>query len=113
LNWKIYYDNGNTYSDGDGSVEDAPGLGVLGISIADSIVGRHLVSRRDYYWYDLGRWFGGDVFGLWDYLQRPGFKKVIFGRSTTNEDWNTALKRMLEDPDLPPKSAWSDDEIRP
>jgi hypothetical protein len=111
MEWKIYYAN-STYSDEDGPLQDAPSLGVQGIAVADDVVGRAVLWRYDYYWHE-GRWFGGDIFGLWDYLARPGLKKVGFGRSLTNEQWNEVVKRVLEDPALPPKSGWTPDERRP
>lgn len=112
MEWRIYYEH-STYSSEDGGAEDAPGLGIQAIAIRDEVVGRMIWWRRDFYWNEGGRWYGGDIFGLWDYLARPGFKKVGFGRSVPNALWNDIVKRVLEDPDLPAKSGWVDEEGQP
>ena len=111
--WLIAYDDGIVYTDDDGDAEDAPAFGVQAIANADSQVGRRLDSRRDYYWHENGCWWGGDLFGLFDYLARPGWKKVVFGRYVPADTYNAALRAALEHPGLPVKSAWDDREHRP
>jgi hypothetical protein len=81
MKWRIYYGDGSLYSDGDGSPFDAPGRDVQAIAVEDAQVGRTIHSRRDFYWWSSIGWWGGDLFGLYDYLLTPGPRKVIFGRS--------------------------------
>lgn len=103
--WKIYYSDGSTFSDKDGDPFNAPGRGVQMIVHEHSEVGRHLLGREDNYWWSGSRWFGGDLFGLYDYLQEPGPKKVIFGRVIDNESFKRITQAALNDPEFPPKSA--------
>ena len=113
VRWRVYYGDLSTYDLGDGPLEDAPTTNVQAIAVGDATVGRFLWSQRDFYWWDQGQWFGGDVFGLWDYLARPGWRKVLFGRSLVRADFERVMNRALADPDLPAKSAWDDREARP
>jgi hypothetical protein len=107
--WRVYYGDGTVY---DGSPEDAPALNVQAVAVHDPVVGRFIWSARDFYWWESGQWFGGDIFGLWDYLARPGWRKVLFGRSLTRGEYEKAMKHAIEDPELPAKSAWDDREAR-
>jgi hypothetical protein len=111
--WRVYLGDGATWSDEDGDLADAPTLNVQAIAVADERLGRFILSGRDFYWHEHGRWWGGDHFGLWDYLQRPGLKKVAFGRTIRTDAFSRIMARALEDPDLPAKSAWDEREHRP
>jgi hypothetical protein len=113
LEWRIYYGNGSTYSNEDGPLEEAPGPGVQVIVASDETVGRYLLHRQDNYWWTGQEWLGGDRFGLWDYLQRSGWKKVLFGRMITDSQFREIFDTALNDPDFPRKSAWHRHEHRP
>jgi hypothetical protein len=103
--FRVYYGDGSTY---DGEVADAPALGVQVIVEPDARVGRVLWQRKDYYWFSDGHWSGGDIFGLFDYLARPGMKRVLFGRSVHAATFDDILQQAIDDPDFAPKSAWRD-----
>lgn len=109
MNWRIYYGDGSTY---DGEPFAAPSLNVQAIAQLDDEVGRHVIAGFDFYWYEPSedKWWGGEAFGLWDYLSRPGVRKVIFARTLLNEDYRAVFKRACEDPDFPVKSAMRTDE---
>ena len=111
--WRIWYDGGGTYANTDGSPYDAPARGIQAIAQAEPAVGRQINAHRDFYWWDEAKqqWFGGDLFGLWDYLIEPGPKKVCFGRSVKNEEYQDVIKRVLADTDLPAKSARHPEEV--
>jgi hypothetical protein len=113
IRWRIWYEGGATFSDLDGIAFDAPARGVQAIAQAEPSVGRQINAHRDFYWWrpEKGQWFGGDIFGLWDYLVEPGPKKVIFGRSVKNEEYDAVIKRVLADPDLPAKTARLPEEV--
>jgi hypothetical protein len=98
---RIYYDDGTTHD----GLEDAPGLGVIVVAQADEDVGKELLHRKDFYYYERDRWFGCDIFGLLDYLQRPGMKKVLQGRNTEHRNYHALYERARTDPDLPYKTA--------
>lgn len=105
MEWKIFYDDFSTFSSVDGPPEESPALGVQAIVMPDSEVGRTVDAKREYYWWIDDRWDGGDIFGLFDYLSRPGFKVVRFGRSMTNESFRAVYDVAANDPDFPRKSA--------
>lgn len=115
MKWKIWYDDGFSVSDGDANPEEVPARGVEAITRPDEKVGYKILTGFDYYWWvgDEKQWFGGDNFGLWDYLAQPGWKKVLFGRSMTDEKYEELLEKARNDPDLPEKSARYPDENAP
>lgn len=112
--WRVYYSDGSTYSDADGPIQDAPALGVQAIVQRDPNphgTGRFVVhggGQRpnrvpiDYYCWDdsQGIWAGTDLFGLWDYLQRPGWKRVLFGRTIADETYQRIIMAAGDDPDF-------------
>jgi len=107
MKYRIYYAGGSTYSDTNGSPFEAPALGVLVIACEDNAVGRVLVHGQSYYfwWPQYDRWWGGNLFGMYDYLQAPGPKRVLFGREVPNDEWETAVRIATGDEYLPVKSA--------
>lgn len=99
--WKVLYDTGSCT----GSVEDAPGDGVIVIVQEDDDVGREILHRKDFYYWERGRWFGCDLYGLYDYLRRPGWKKVLAGRNVEPRVYHAMMEQARVDPDFPPKTA--------
>lgn len=103
--WRIYYGSGATYSNLDGPAEEAPALDV--IAIVQDFDGRSIIHGGrgnpfiGYYWYDGETWCAGDLFGLWDYLAQPGWKRVIFGRTIPGDLFHDIIKAILVDPDFP------------
>lgn len=107
--FRIYYGDGSTY---DGAVEHAPALNVQAIVQEDPHphgTGRYVIhggGQRpnrvplDYYWWDDAMWVGGDLFGLFDYLQRPGWKKVLFGRTLPDAAYQAIITAAGDDPDF-------------
>jgi hypothetical protein len=104
--WRIYYGDGSTVSD-DVDPFTVPGVDVQAIVQRDADVGRYVLHHMDFYWWVEAdrQWHQGDVFGLWDYLARPGPKKVVFGRSLDNQSYKALLTVAVNDPDFPVKSA--------
>lgn len=102
--WRVYYDDGSTYGPGE-TVEHAPGEGVIAIAQSDADVGREILHRKDFYYWERGRWFGCDLYGLYDYLRRVGWRKVIAGRNTEYRNYSAIFDRACSDPALPPKTA--------
>ena len=103
--WIVYYGDGSTYSDQDGPPELAPANNVQVIAIEDGDCGKVLLNTKDYYWWTGETWLAGDIFGLFDYLLQPGWKRVLFGRSIDNREYQRLLARASEDDYLPRKSA--------
>ncbi len=94
--WRIYYGDGRTFSADDGGPQDAPALNVQAIAQDEQLTGWRLCYRRDFYWWDDG-WCAGDLFGLFDYLARPGWKRVLFGRSIPDPAFEAILRRAHEE----------------
>ena len=105
MKWKVFYGDGTTFSNLDGSPYDAPRLNVMAIIGPDRFTGRYIVSDKDAYWWENDRWFGGDRRGEWDYLCRLGPRVVLYGRSVPDEHYNAVISAALKDPTFPPKTA--------
>lgn len=114
INWKVYYDDGSTYDNQDGPPKEAPKQGVICTVNRDDEVGRQIINQYDFYWwhYEEEYWYGGDIFGLWDYLTQSGEKIVLFGRSVPRDQYRTIHQQAVNDPDFPKKSAWEEEENR-
>lgn len=97
--WKLYYGDGSTFSDEDGPPEQAPGCNVMCVAWYDEDNRRRLAHSADYYWFDptCGRWVGSDLFGLWDYLARPGLKTVKFGRMIGDLQYRAVMSKAMND----------------
>jgi hypothetical protein len=83
MRWKIYYDGGSTFSDENGTPDQAPAFGVLAVVCEPDL------------------WGCGDVVGLIDYLAQPGMSKCIrFGRLVANEVYERVLYTARHDTDF-------------
>lgn len=98
MEWCIYYDDGDTFSDKDGDAFDAPSTGVIVVVQADQTLGCKFWHRKDYYWFSDGKWFGGESFGLFDYLTQCGPRKVVFGRTIEFARYQEILAEAQDDP---------------
>ena len=106
LPWRLYYGDGATYDLSDGPADRSPPVDVQVIVQPDPDVGRILIAKHHNYWLDQGVWYGGNDFGLFDYLTRPGMKLVRFGRTIANDAFRALFERAANDPDFPRKSGW-------
>ena len=109
LRWRIYYGDESTIDSSQCDVYDLP---VLNVQVAachtddpEHSTGLMPIHRKDYYWWEpseesTGGWGGGDLFGLFDYLMRPGPRKVLFGRTIETETYKRIIKRACEDREL-------------
>ena len=103
MDWAIYYGDRTRFTDEDGHPDEAPTTNVAVIAQADPECGRVLVARRDYYCFHDGEWYGHDLIGLIDYLQRAGILKL--GRTLPNAVYAEILAAAASSPELPRKSA--------
>jgi len=115
MKWKIFYGDGSTYSNEDGSPELAPKRNVQIVIHSSELVGFSIEREEHYYLWqaDRGGWTAANEFGLYDYLIDPGFKIVLFGRTLNLTEYQAILNRAIADPDVPRKSAWLREERRP
>lgn len=102
--WKIYYSDGTTYSDLDGPPEQAPALDVQVIVQLDDTGGRYNQMGSDYYIWREDRWWGVDIFGLFDWLIHNS--SVKFGRTVDNEKYRMMFQMAENDPDFPVRSGF-------
>lgn len=98
--WRLYYDDGSTFSDGDGAPHDSPPWGVVAVSQPDAPNGsRELLGNGDYYLYrkDIGLWHEVATDGLPDHLAHFGhlMSCVRPGRWMPNRvEWVKIVERM-------------------
>lgn len=92
---RIYYGDGSTF---DGPPELAPPLDVQAINQLDEHGERETFRGDGYYWFDSGRWYCGDLFGLFDFLMRSGLVK--FGRYIPRSQYDAICERARTDPDF-------------
>lgn len=113
MKYKIFYDDGTTYSDQDGNVEDAPGLGIIVIVMESVEHGRFQQARYDYYVWkaEEDAWVGCDLNGKWDYDQQPGWKKTLFGRTISNARFDSIMRIAENDNYFPKRTGWAIKEI--
>lgn len=103
MDWKVHYGDGKTFSDEDGSPEQAPALNVQAIAERNKKVGRRIISGFHFYVRREGRWEGVDWFGVVDHFITLGLLKA--GRTVSDETFEQILINAQDDPDLPIKSS--------
>jgi len=103
MDFRVYYHDQPPY---DGVPELAPVFGVLVIVEKDADHGRRIVQNGDYYGWVGDRWMPFDFAGLLDYLQSPGWKRVLIGRLVSNDDFQLAYNLANSDPDFPIRTAY-------
>lgn len=114
--FKIWYGDGSTYTDQDGRPEDAPKVNVQFIAVEDDMHGMGLCRNSDFYVWDfydgMWGWQGVDRWGFQDYMEQPGLKLVLFGRTLGNVEYSEMLSKALHDDYLPQKTAYMPGELR-
>lgn len=117
MHWQAYYGDNSTFGSHDGSPWVAPARNVQVIIQEDPDHGWYTQSGGDYYvWDDRGdgpRWWGVDIFGLFDYLIDPGHKRVLFGRTVTGQRFGEIFAKAQADPEWGKKAAFRRGERRP
>lgn len=82
--WKIWYDDGTTFSNEEGNPEDAPIDGVQAILQWLPLGNYNIIPSSDYYWWVWDRWVGGNINGLERFLRKRDqiIPIIIYGRWT-------------------------------
>lgn len=105
MKWRIYYDDESTFDDSMGSPEDAPGYGVIAVTVYDRDNGRLCLNGWDWYYFDGDSWWGADLLGMIDRLcHRLPTIAPSQGRMCSTELFRKILGKALYDPDFPPRN---------
>ena len=78
--WVIWYDDGSSYSNLDGSAVNAPRRGCEAIAMVDPDTGRSIDWGRDWYWLSDAGWLSGDCYGVLDFLDGKGLIRYSAAR---------------------------------
>ena len=113
MRWKIYYGDGSTYNNQDGYEARAPARDVQVIVLEDKDHGWITQAGTDYYIWNHSRWWGVDLFGMYDYLIEDGWKRVLFGRTLAKDEYQAIFKRASDDMQFERKTAFANKEHRP
>jgi hypothetical protein len=113
MKWRIFYNDGSSFSNTDGNPEDAPGGAVLAVVQEDKSVGVLVHQLNDYYVFNehFGGWCGLDHIGFTQYVMRPGLKIIKLAESMSTNRYKRMIANIRKDPNLPSKSAnypWED-----
>lgn len=99
MRWRIYYADGSTFSDRDGTPFEAPPAGAIVVAVeAANAQGFTLdhgdANKGNFYWRPDVGWQCCDMAGLWDYLLLyRGPKAVLLGRSLRDSDFWAIIAR--------------------
>lgn len=113
MQWRIYYEDGSTFSDEDGTPWDAPREGVEVIQHPEGKEGKwSLMGHSDYYVWEPERcdwgWNWCNLYDLRRYLVRCKHPLVLHGAMIRSSQFTEIEKRALAE--LPgPKLAWRRD----
>lgn len=97
--WRIYYDNGEVFTDDDGSPWEAPRTGVIAITQPNERVGWHVLYSADAYYFEDERegWNKADEYTKWDHLCRAKYPLLVFGRMMASSEYETLLRRIRKE----------------
>lgn len=95
--FKIFYENGTTYSNKSGPLDRVHKQGIVVILTEDDEQGQRFESGSEFYCYYPHGWVGVGQYGLYDYLASPGAKLVLFGRIVSNEKRNDIFNAAMSD----------------
>jgi hypothetical protein len=102
--WRLYYEDGSTFTDHEGSPWDSPHFGVIGVAqpfAADRFKTR--LFDGDYFIYrtDYNCWLDVNLDGLLDHLTDAAQYIVAVrpGRLVLSTTWHDMMKQMVEDLD--------------
>ena len=99
--WRIYYDDGSSFSSDEGEPHEAPAEGfICAVGYEPEFGKRYLMSRWDFYCFKEGQWWGMNWAGLLDMLRRNDVYAFKEGRTVTNPKWVEITRAAGEDPEF-------------
>ena len=94
--FKIFYENGSTYTDKSGPIDRAQKQGVV-IILTENNIGQRVEKEQEFYCYFPHGWVGVDQYRLYQYLASPGYKLVLFGVVVDDNKLKTIYDNALSD----------------
>lgn len=111
--WKIHYADGSTYSNEDGSWEDAPAWGIAAIVVSTPECGWAMIQGGDYFIMNQA----GDIIPIddtgWDDYAANVLRVVKVGRMLSREEWQRIYTKALKDRDFAIKNGYLPRERKP
>lgn len=97
--WKIFYDDGTTFSSDDGQPHEAPAFGFICAVGYDERGERYTMKGWDHYCFDeeTDQWWGMDLSGLFDRLARNKVYAYKMGRTVSKTRYQEILHQSHED----------------
>lgn len=110
--WRIYYADGSTFSNAQGTPFDAPRLGVVAIVQEDADVGYVIHHALDYFYWEpeVGGWCNTDLLGAMDHLVRAKQPLLLMGRMMAKRAYYDLLGKIATD--CGPKTTWLSAEVK-
>lgn len=104
MRWRIYYEDGTTFSDRDGDAFHAPPAGAQVIAREDATAPRGFrllhgaTGHKEAFYWKHETWQPCDLAGAWDYLlMHIGPKAIIWGRTIRDEDFYSLKARAMRE----------------
>ncbi len=91
--WKIFYDDGSTFSNDDGLAEEAPVDGILAIVERrqnNTVMNHH---AKEYYYWTGENWVSGGV-GAMERWMRKELPALKYGRWTKESIWQKVIEEV-------------------
>ena len=112
MDWKIWYESGETFDSTMGEPHEAPPDGVLVVAYTNTreksaVTGINAPRIHRWDWYlwrkDMKQWLGCDAWGLVDQVKHNFILlgAVIQGRNAANEVFDAVYKAAMEDEEFP------------
>lgn len=105
LDWRIYYENKTTFSNEDGTWEEAPGVGVAAVVTIDptGVWNRQVLIKHEYYYKVPGKVpLGSEELDLIR-VHVPDIQdnQIKRGGNVFREEWQAIVGAATKDPDFP------------
>jgi hypothetical protein len=104
LKWRIYYDDGSTFDNLQGTADEAPPFGVQSVvQLTKAGSYRTPLTGLDYYvMLESGEWVGSDLTGILDKLiNRIPFSGFLVGRWVELTVFHEVTHKAMQDRDFP------------
>ena len=110
--WRIYYADGSSFSNAQGTPFEAPRQGVVAIAQEDENTGYVIHHALDYFYWEpeIGGWANTDLIGAFDHLVRAKQPLLLIGRMMARKAYYDLLQSIARD--CGPKQGWQMNEVK-